>query len=78
MKHILRGIAVVAFLFGGLSCLALLVMGGVVFLWSFDAGSSTTFSTGAILPILGLIGITVASSMVGTYLWKRSNVTSSS
>lgn len=73
MRFILKVVAIVVFLFGGFSCLALLLMGGIVFLWSFDPGSSTTWSTDAILPILGLIGISVISFTLGTYLWKRAN-----
>ena len=78
MKLILRGLAVIIFLFGGLSFLALLLMVGIVFLWSFDPGSTTKFSMEGILSLLGLTSITAASFIVGKYLWKRSNTTPNS
>ena len=65
----------IAFLFSGLSCLALLIIGGLVLLWSFDAGSSTTFGLSAMFPVLGLVAVAVVSFIAGKYLWKRSGVT---
>ncbi len=73
MDFFLKGVAIALFLFGTLGGFALLLLGGIVLLWSFDPGSSTQWDPRVLLPVSGLLGILVVSYTLGVYLWRRSN-----